>query len=284
MTTAPAKANGNTAPSTALTPYKQKIETVRSLLERSKAQIKLALPRHLSPDRMLRIVMTSVQRNPELLDCTPQSLIGAVIQSAQLGLEPDNVRGEAYIIPYRNKGVLEAQFQPGYKGLIKLARQSGEIGKVYARVVHANDEFDHEFGLHEKLVHRPSGEPDAGPITHVYAVAHFKDSAEPQFEVMTKAQVDAIRARSRSGNSGPWVSDYEAMAMKTVTKRLCKWLPGSVEKDQAVALDDQHEAGLPQGLGDVIEIPAESVIEQAPAPGKSLDELAKAAEQEMASK
>src|SRR5262245_29341353 len=111
-------------------PAKQKIATVRDLLEKSRAQIALALPRHMSADRMLRVAMTSVQRNPLLLDCTPVSLVGAIIQSSQLGLEPDGELGEAYLIPYRNNkkgGQREVQFQTGYKGLLKLARNSGAI-------------------------------------------------------------------------------------------------------------------------------------------------------------
>src|SRR5262245_33131492 len=132
-----------------LMPLQTKVATVRSLLEKSRPQIALALPRHMHAERMLRIVMTSVQRNVKLLDCDPVSLVGAVIQSAQLGLEPDGVLGEAYLIPFYNghRKRYEVQFQVGYKGLLALARRSGAVEDVDTRLVYAKDEFDFCYGL-----------------------------------------------------------------------------------------------------------------------------------------
>jgi recombination protein RecT len=231
-----------------IVPVNQKAETIRALLERAKPQIALALPRHLSADRMLRIAMTSVRRTPALLHCNPQSLLGAVVQAAQLGLEPDGVLGHAYLIPFKD----EVQLIVGYKGLIDLARRSGQLSTIFARVVRARDSFEFAYGLSERLEHIPSGEPDPGELVAVYAVARLKDGGQ-QFEVLTRREVEAVRKRSRAAGSGPWVTDYEEMAKKTVLRRLCKMLPASVELARAVALDERADLGLPQQLEDVID-------------------------------
>jgi recombination protein RecT len=227
---------------------KEKAATVRSLIERSKAQIQAALPRHLTAERMMRVCNTAVQKTPQLLDCEPRSLIGAIVQASQLGLEPDGTLGHAYLIPFNNRktGKTECQFIPGYKGLIELARRSAQISTIYSQAVHANDEWDFAFGLEPRLTHKPTdGEP--GPMVAVYAVARLRDGGA-QFEWMWKREVDAIRSSSRAGNSGPWVTHYEEMAKKTALRRLCKLLPTSPELTRAVALDEQAEASVPQQL------------------------------------
>ena len=270
-------------------------QTVRDLVEKMKPQIRLALPKHLDPNRMARVFLTAVQRSPQLLQCTPESLAGALVIASQLGLEPDGILGHGYLVAFRNNkkgGIYECQFMPGYRGLMKVARQSGEISALYARAVHRRDHFEREQGLDEKLIHRPF-EPDLddiderakkekwnqqqiaeamtpGRLTHVYAVARFKDGGY-QFEVMTRAEVELVRARSKSADDGPWVTDYEAMALKTVMKRLCKWIPGSVEKDLAVGLVDKAEAGESQDLGAIIDT---SVTEPEPKDAKTtLDKI-----------
>lgn len=239
----------------ALVAYKEKVGGIRTLLEKSKTQIGMALPKHMNADRLLRIVMTSVQRTPKLLDCTKESLCGAVIQSAQLGLECDNVLGHAYLVPFWNKkkGVLEVQFIPGYKGLIDLARRSGQVSTIYAHVVRDGDMFEYEFGLDATLRHKPAFAGAGGGVTHAYAVCKLKDGGE-QFDVMPRYEVEAIRARSQSKDSGPWVTDYDEMAKKTILRRLCKLLPCSVEMARAVALDERADIGLPQDLGALIDV------------------------------
>lgn len=245
--------------STELAPRNAKIQTIRQLLDRSKQQIRLALPNHMSPDRMLRITMTSVQRNPDLLDCTPESLMGAIIQSAQLGLEPDGVLGHSYLVPYGKV----CTFIPGYKGLMVLARRSGEISTIMAEVVHSKDVFEYELGLNAKLKHIPTDEEDEGAFIAAYAVAKLKDGGV-QFVVMRKTAIDKIRKRSAAANKGPWVSDYEEMSKKTVLRRLCKYLPCSVELERAIALDERAEVGLSQEIE--LELPTE-----APVPASKLD-------------
>lgn len=229
--------------STELSTQTNKIASIRALLDRSRQQIKMALPSHMNSDRMLRIAMTSVQKTPELLNCTPQSLIGAIIQSAQLGLEPDGVLGHAYLIPYGKV----CTFIPGYKGLLALARRTGEISTIQAEVVHSKDVFEFELGLHPKLRHVPTDEEDEGTFVAAYAVATLKDGGI-QFVVMRKNAIEKIRKRSKAANAGPWVSDFLEMAKKTTLRRLCKLLPCSVELEKAVALDERAEIGLPQEL------------------------------------
>lgn len=270
------------AKTTAITPYAQKVNSIRELLEKAKGQIKLALPKHLSPERLLRIAMTSVQKTPELLDCDRTSLLGAVIQAAQLGLEPDGVLGHGYLIPFKGK----VQFIPGYRGMIDLSRRSGQLSTIYAEVVHANDTFAYEMGLHPTLTHKPSEDENPGEMTHVYAVAKLKDGGE-QFCVLSKRQVMAIKAKSAAANSSrsPWntgENDFEEMCKKTAIRRLWKMLPVSVEMATAVDLHDKADMGVPQNLGDIVEIPAEAVTEASGKP--TLDDLAKKAEEEMAAK
>lgn len=242
---------------TEIVPVNKKAETIRTLLEKAKPQIALALPRHLNADRMLRIAMTSVRRTPALLHCNPQSLLGAVVQAAQLGLEPDGVLGHAYLIPFKE----EVQLIVGYKGMVDLARRSGQLSTIFARVVYSRDQFEYAYGLTERLEHIPSGEADPGEVVAVYAVARLKDGGQ-QFEVMTRREVDEIRQRSRAKDSGPWVTDFAEMAKKTVLRRLCKMLPASVELARAVSLDERADLGLPQQLEDVIDAPGIAVTEK----------------------
>lgn len=231
------------------------INNFRSVLERMKPQIQLALPRHVSPDRMLRIVLTTVQRTPKLLECTRESLLGCIVQCAQLGLEPDGLLGHAYLIPFWNgrENRFECQLIVGYKGLRKLAWQSGEISSVSSRVVHAKDDFEYEYGLEEKLRHVPTDEADPGPVVAAYAIFRLKDGGH-HFEVMTAREINRIRDNSqgykRNKATSPWSEHYEEMAKKTAFRRASKMAPASIEDRlaPAFALEDKAEAGLPQNL------------------------------------
>jgi recombination protein RecT len=163
------------------------------------------------------------------------------MKCSALGLEPGSVDGlgRAYILPFRNHGKLTATFILGYKGMLDLARRSGELKDISARAVYEGDEFEYEFGLDEKLRHVPSTrkrEKGERP-THVYMVAHFKDGGH-YMDVMTADEVEAVRKRSKSKDNGPWVTDYEAMAKKSVIRRAFPYLPVSVEAQQAAAADE----------------------------------------------
>lgn len=212
------------------------------LLKKSWPRISAVMPKHLNPDRMYQLAVSCYNQTPKLNECTPQSVLSCLMKCSALGMEPSAVDGlgRAYILPFSNKktGHMEATFILGYKGMIDLARRSGEIKDISARVVHQGDEFDYEYGLTEGLRHVPSTEPvDGRPMTHVYMVAHFKDGGH-YIDIMSKAEVEDIRKRSKTPNVGPWATDYEAMARKTVIRRAFPYLPVSVQTEQDVASDD----------------------------------------------
>lgn len=257
-----------------IVPFQKKVASVRKLLERFKPQMVLALPKHLDADRMLRVALTAIQRNPKLLECSQTSLLASIMQSAQLGLEPDGVLGEAYLIPFGK----QIQFIPGYKGLMKLARNSREISTIFASEVYQKDIFSFAYGLDPKLDHVPSDQEDPGPIIAFYAISKLKDGGS-QFVVMWKRQVDGIRDKSPGYIAAkkyklqtPWETHYPEMGKKTAIRRLCKYLPTSVELARAVALDEMAEAGVDQNLESFIDITDEGDE----APKSKLDALADA--------
>lgn len=217
-------------------------KSIMGLLEQMKSEIARCLPKHLTPDRMARIAMTELRKTPKLQECDPMSFIAAIMQASQLGLEP-GVMGSCYLIPFNNHktGKVECNFIPGYRGFLDLARRSGQIKSLVARAVYENDVFEYEFGLEEKITHKPCMD-DKGSLVAVYAIAHLKDGGY-QFEVMSKRDVEDIRRQSKSSGNGPWVTHFDEMAKKTVVRRLFKWLPCSVEIQKAVSLDEQHESG-----------------------------------------
>jgi recombination protein RecT len=197
-------------------------------------QIALALPKHLNPDRMTRIVLTALRTTPALLECDRFSFAAAIIQAAQLGLEVNTPLGHAYLIP-RKKAVT---LQLGYQGMIDLARRSGQVSSIYAFTVHEGDEFAYELGLDPKLRHVPGeGVQSEATMRFVYAVAKLRGPEDDrQFVVLSKHAVDERKARGQGGPA--WKTDYLAMARKTAVRALFTWLPKSPEMAQAVRLDD----------------------------------------------
>lgn len=235
-----------------LSPEQRQFATVRNLLAHSEGQLAAALPKGIPVSYMMRVVLTAVQRTPALLECEPITLLGAVFQAAQLGLIPDGVLGQAYLVPYNNnqKHRKEVQFIPGYRGLVTLARRSGEISTIDADVVRQKDIFKYVRGLNPVLEHIPTEDPQPGPIVKVYAFARLKDGGF-QIKVMTVREVEAIKSRSaavKAKRSSPWDTDPEWMFKKTALKQLCKLLPVSTELQRALGLDDRAEVNLPQDL------------------------------------
>lgn len=227
--------------------------------KRVQGQLAAALPgsRGLTPERFIRVVMTEVRQNPQLLACTRESFLSCLMDSAALGLEPGPL-GHAYLIPFRDnkKGVTECTLILGYKGLIDLARRSGEILSLKARAVYEQDFFEFEEGLEDRLVHRPNlSAEDPGQLTHAYAVARFKGGSYA-FRVMARREIDAVRARSRSKDRGPWVDFFESMACKTVIRKMANSgeLPLAIELATAIAMDERREYGLDQGVA--LDLPA----------------------------
>lgn len=219
-------------------PAKSQAATIRTLLDKSANEIQKAVPKHIDADRLLRVAMTSIQKTPKLLNCTPKSLLAAVMESAQLGLPTDGILGHAYLIPYGNV----AQFQMGYRGFIELAWRSGKVESLYAYPVYANDEFKFRLGLNRDLVHVPTEGP-RGDVKASYAVVRLKDGGY-DFEVLLKSDIDKARAASKAGRDGPWVTHYPAMAQKTAILRLAKRLPLSTDFQRAAVLDEYGDQGF----------------------------------------
>ena len=209
-------------------------------------QMALAMPKSMTPDRLTRIVMTECRKTPALMKCAPESFYGAVLQCAALGLEPGSALGHCYLLPFGNgkdkSGRPNAQLIIGYRGMIDLARRSGQIVSLQAWTVHAQDTFNYQLGLNPDIEHVPASIADRGPVTHVYAVAKLKGGGV-QFEVMSRAEIEKIRSASKAGNSGPWSSHWDEMAKKTVIRRLFKYLPVSIEAVRAVEIDEKTDRG-----------------------------------------
>ena len=201
-------------------------KTMQTYIKNMEGEIAKALPSVMTPERFTRMTLSAISTNPKLASCTPASFLGAMMNAAQLGLEPNTPLGQAYILPYQNKGTLEAQFQIGYKGLIDLAYRSGEVELVQAHIVYANDKFEVQLGLEPKLVHVPA-DKDRGEAIKVYAMFKTK-SGGYGFEVMS---MDAIKLHaekySKAYKSGysPWTTNFEEMAKKTVLKKCLKYAP-----------------------------------------------------------
>lgn len=226
------------------------IKTVNTLLEKHKSQIMAALPKHMNADRMARLALTLLRTNNKLAECDPLSLMGAIVQCAQWGLEPDQ-RGLVYLVPFWNskRGQYEVQVIPGYKGLMDLARRGGEVVKIEAHVVREGDLFDYQYGTDEYLRHIPSR--DRGGLIGAYAIATYKDGAK-QFEVVWQPDIDRAKLASKASDRGPWVDHPEPMWMKTAVRRLSAYLPLNPELSGAVAADDAADTGKSQQLGAVI--------------------------------
>ena len=240
-------------------------------------RIQAVMPKHMSQERMFQLALSCYNTTPKLSQCSAASVLSCVMKCSALGLEPSAVDGlgRAYILPYSNKrtGGYEATFILGYKGMLDLCRRSGELRDVSARAVYEGDLFEFEFGLEETLRHVPGAGPRVpGKLTHVYAVAHFKDGGH-YVDVMTKAEVDAIRARSMAADKGPWVTDYEAMAKKTVLRRAFPYLPVSIEAQTGVA-GDEATPRFVDSDGVIFDLPDDEPAEPVEAEGVEVGEPA----------
>ena len=258
-------------------PMKQPGQSIGQLLKSKEAQIRMALPKHMDVQRMMRVCMTEVAKNPKLKECEPVSFIGSVILAAQIGLEPGSHLGHGYLIPFNNhkKGIVECQFMPGYRGMIDLARRSGQVTTIVSRAVYEKDQFVFAYGLEDKLEHVPADDDDRGKLIATYAIAKMKGGGY-QFEVMRTNEIEKIRMQSKAKNFGPWKTHYDEMAKKTVIRRLFKYLPISVELQKAIIADEQVDAGLDQGttdfLRDMKEV--ENEMENATMDASDLNEMA----------
>jgi len=252
-------------------------------LLQQRTELARALPRMLEPDQFIRIALTTVKQDEYLMEADPISFMAAVFEAASAGLLIDGTLGHAYLVSFYSKkrGCRLVQLIPGYKGLMELARRSGEIAKIEARVVRAGDRFRYAYGIHQVLEHTPTDSDDTlERWTHVYAIAWFKDqNTPPQFEVMTYKAVMAIKKRSASvvaGRSSPWDTDEIPMAQKTAIRRLMRLLPLSTSDQRIVEKDEAFDAGIREAEFDM-RAAAPSTVEELStprqAPAGPLDEL-----------
>lgn len=230
----------------------KKTNKLAELLETMKPEIQKTLPKWITPDRMLRVVLTELRTTPKLAQCESKSVLSSVMQCAQLGLEPGGVLGHAFLIPYKTT----CQVIIGYKGLIDLARRSGEIVSISARVVHEKDAFAYSYGLEDKLEHTPV-DGDRGQPTYIYAVAQLRGGGHA-YEVMTVEDVNKIRdvvlKKMHKPNESPWSQHWGEMARKTAIRRLFKYLPVSIIPRQAHdILHDEDERFAVDTTAQVIE-------------------------------
>jgi len=233
-------------------------DQIAHLLKSKQAEISKMLPKHLNAERLLKVAQIAATTTPALAKCDVPSLIGAIGQCAQMGLEPNTVLGHAYLLPFNTKRkdangnekwVNSVQVIIGYKGLIDLARRSGQIISIAAHEVCQNDKFELVYGLDEKLNHTPAM-GDRGEVIGFYAIAKLKDGGHA-FEFMSRLQVEEIKAsgeRKNKRESSVWKDHFVEMGRKTVIRRLAKYLPLSVEFQTAAAIDGMAEAGKDQHL------------------------------------
>lgn len=208
-------------------------------LTKSFKAIQSIVPKHVTPERLIRISLNAVSRNPKLAECAPETIVGAIINCATLGLEP-NLIGHAYIVPFWNGTTKrrEAQFQIGYKGAIELFRRTGEVAKIAAHEIYSKDKFKVSYGTHEEIIHEPPalGE-DRGEIIGYYATYRLKDGSDG-FCVMSKKEAEQHRdkftnSKTKDGRVfGPWVDHFDEMAKKTCILKMAKYMPISIEKQE----------------------------------------------------
>jgi recombination protein RecT len=220
------------------------VTTLRDAIKASEQQFALALPSHVDSGRFLRAALTALNTVPKLAECTQQSILAGLMQSAQLGLEVADVRGQAYLIPrYDSRDrCMKASFQLGYRGMIDLAARGGIT--VDVDEICANDAYDYQRGTKPFLFHKPAL-TDRGAVLAYYAVATFADGRPPSFVIMGRDEVAKHRDNFASSKSkdgaiyGPWVDHFDAMARKTVIRQLLNYLPATVELRQAVAIETE---------------------------------------------
>lgn len=234
-------------------------KTMQAYIKAMEPAIKKALPSVITPERFTRMVLSALSSTPKLAECSPQSFLAAMMTAAQLGVEPNTALGQAYLLPYRNHGQMECQFQLGYKGLIDLAYRSGEVSVIQAHTVYENDVFEYELGMDPKLRHVPA-KADRGEAVAYYAMFKTKDGGYG-FEVMSVDDVQRHAQRySKSYGSGssPWRSNFDEMAKKTVLKRALKYAPLKSDFVRGVAQDETIKAELSD---EMYAVPDETVFE-----------------------
>lgn len=237
-----------------------------------------ALPKHMEPDRMVQVMLQCCRKIPNLMKCSMHSLVQALVACSELGLEPGSALGYINLIPFWNSSAekFEIQIIVGFKGYVELARRSGRLKSIGARIVHEKDKFSVKFGLEEKLEHEPFLDGEPGAPRFAYCVAHFIDGGY-HFEVMSIPEIERIRntsanySRAKDKSKTVWGQHFEEMAKKTVVRRASKYLPLSSE--QAEALDKHDDASVVDGQVVTRDTLAGLLAERTQAPSKPVEDV-----------
>lgn len=240
-----------------------KAMSIADLIKAMEPEIRKALPEVITPERFTRMALSALNTTPKLAECTQLTFLAALMNAAQLGLEPNTPLGQAYLIPYNNKGSMECQFQIGYKGLIDLSYRNPQMQVIQAQAVYENDEFDYELGLNPRLVHRPTL-LKRGEVKAFYG--YFKlTNGGYGFEVMSRNDIDRYAkeySKSFDAAFSPWKNNYVGMAKKTVIKQALKYAPLKIEFRKALSTDETVKTELSEDMSelygeDIYDIPYE---------------------------
>jgi recombination protein RecT len=236
-------------------------EKVIDTIRKNKFQLEEALPKHMTADKIIRMLAYEFKNTPAMKECTAISVRNSLLQAAFLGLNIGGILGECYLIPYKNRktGITDCQFQLGYKGMLALAYRSDRVHSVNAHCVYENDKFSFRFGSDAFLHHEPCM-GDRGKLVAVYAEARMNGNSY-LFNVLYKNDIEKAKAKS-SGAKYPgsiWEKHYDEMAMKTAIRRLFKYLPISLEMQRAIALDEAADDGR---QSEVIDSECENIIKE----------------------
>lgn len=242
-----------------ITLFKKKVDGEEMTAEERLGLVCAKMPdgKRLEAETMIIMACQAMRRNNRLAQSTPASIAGAIFESATLGLMVDGLSGEAYLVPYKVKGVMTCQLQIGFRGFVKLAYQSGRVQQFAAHAVHEGDEFDWRYGTRQFLDHKPQEFNDGEerpPVTHAYAMIATTTGGH-DFEVMDQQQINKIMrgspawkfAESKYKDS-PWHKYYPEMAAKTAIRKLAKRVPLSTEFVRAGNLDELADAAIDQKL------------------------------------
>ena len=225
---------------------------IADMIKAIEPEIKRALPAVMTPERFTRIALNALNTTPKLGECSQMSFLAALMNAAQLGLEVNTPLGQAYLIPYNNKGKLECQFQVGYKGLLGLAYRNPDLQTIQAQTVYENDEFEYELGLESKLIHRPALE-DRGEVKCYYALYKLKNGGYG-FEVMSRKEVESYAqkySKSTDNVYSPWSNNFDSMAKKTVIKQLLKYAPLRTDLEKAMSMDESVKTNISLDMSEV---------------------------------
>lgn len=217
---------------------------LRQKIRAMEGEFKLAMPSGVEASQLVRDACTALSNNPKLAEVNAQSVLGALMTCAQLGLRP-GVLGQAWVIPFKGRG----QLVIGYKGLLTLAQRSGNIASIAARTVYAADRFEYEYGLDERLVHRPHRGPERGQAVAYYCIVKTR-AGGVTWDVLERAAAEEHRdkfamQRDRDGRiKGPWVDHFDSMALKTIIIRTLKLAPQDTELRTAIAADESFRLNI----------------------------------------